>query len=135
MRHEYWPTKGNVPVVHGYRPWSGEGEEAVNGNVGKRHGKGDSPNEIMTCLSCRRPDCSNCLGRNEKYKRSVGMIPASFFFDVMAGTTAKTLSKNYHIGRDTVTVWKQRLGLPGKVPRWGSFPGETEEEGKRQKRS
>lgn len=135
MKHTYWTPYELPSVVQGRRPWSGGSKEPIAESAGKRFGKGDGTKEINECLSCSLPDCSNCLQKRERYKRLPDSIPAGFFWDVIAGQTITDLARAYHIGRDTVLIWKHCLKITGKFPRWGSFPGEGDDEGKRKKRS
>lgn len=111
MRHEYWPTKGNVPVMQGSRPWSG-GEKADKKSVDpNKLPRYDSQEQIEDCLWCWKPDCNNCMDWNKKRRKGSMEIPDRFRADVLDGMTVPKLAEKYHVSTNTISRWKKREGV------------------------
>lgn len=137
MRNEYWPTKGNVPVMQGSRPWSvGLPENKKDIVREKQYSKGDSPEEIEDCLWCWLPECKNCIPLKRKKAReespspskraqatrvkkcrlptTLDRIPKDFAEVVNQKLTNYQLSNHYSVSVSTIKRWKRETGLVKK---------------------
>lgn len=122
MKHNYYTPYGIPSATQGHRPWNGDRERLWSaGSSAKPFLKGDGPAEIQACLSCPKSECSNCLGERRKTLKSDQTIPASFLFDALSGWSNSKLSKTYHIGKNTVAIWKHTLGIE-KPPKGAGAP-------------
>lgn len=127
MMHEYWPTKGNVPVMQGSRPWSvGDKTDKKDGDPSKLP-KGDSEEQIKACLGCQKLDCNNCMDWNKKLRKGSMEIPDSFLPDVLSGMTLTQLAEKYHVSIKTSSRWKKRVGInKEKSAQEGQGPNQAE---------